>query len=88
MLADFAQWLKDFFLWLPLKIWEMMLDALASVIEALPVPDFMSNAQGYMSSVGGNVLWVLDLFAVPQGMGMVMAALVLRFIVRRIPISG
>lgn len=87
-LDKFAQWLKDLLLWLPLKLWEMLLDGLAAVLEAVPVPDFIAAAQGYMSGVGGNVLFVLNLFAVPQGMTMIMSALVLRFVIRRIPFIG
>lgn len=88
MLSDFAEWLKELFLWLPLKIWEMLLEALAGVFEAIPVPDFINTAQGYMSGIGGNVLWMLSLFAVPEGLTMVMSALLLRFLVRRIPLIG
>jgi len=87
-LEAFAQWLKDLLLWLPLKLWEMLLDGLASVIEALPVPDFLAAAQGLFSGVGGNVLYVLGLFAVPEGIGMIISALILRFIIRRIPLIG
>lgn len=88
MLSDFAEWLKELLLWIPRQIWESILAALAAVLEAIPVPDFISTAQGYFNGVGGNVLWVLNLFAVPQGMAMVMSALILRFLVRRIPLIG
>ena len=88
MLSDFAEWLKDLFLWLPLKLWELLLDGLAGVLDAIPVPGFITSAQGYFNGVGGNVLWTLNLFAVPEGMAMVMTALLLRFVVRRIPFIG
>lgn len=88
MFDEFAQWLKDLLLWLPLKIWEMITDGLAGVLEAIPVPDFINQAKGFMGGIPGNVLWVLDLFAVPQGMTMIMSALLLRFLVRRIPLIG
>lgn len=88
MLDEFAQWLKDLLLWLPLKIWELITDGLASVLEAIPVPDFINQAQGFMNMIPGNILWVLNLFAVPQGMTMIMAALLLRFVLRRIPLIG
>jgi len=88
LLGEFGEWLKDLFLWLPLKLWELLLDAFASLIEAMPVPEFLTQAQGYFSGVGSNVLFVLDLFAVPQGMTMIMGALILRFVIRRIPLIG
>lgn len=87
-LSDFAAWLKDLLLWVPLKLWELLLDGLASVIEAIPVPDFVNSAQGYFNGISPQILWVLNLFAVPEGMTMVMAALVLRFVVRRLPVVG
>jgi len=88
MLSDFAEWLKDLLLWVPLKLWELLLDGLAGVLEAMPVPSFINSAQGYMNGIGGNVLWMLNVFAVPEGMAMVMSALLLRFVLRRIPFIG
>lgn len=88
MLSDFAEWLKDLLLWVPLKLWELLLDGLAGVLDAIPVPSFISSAQGYMNGIGGNVLWMLNVFAVPEGMVMVMSALILRFVLRRIPFIG
>ena len=88
MLEDFAEWLKDLLLWLPQKLWELLLDGLAFVVEKIPVPDFVSSAQGYLNGVPGNVVWLLNLFAVPEGLAMVMSALVLRFVLRRIPLIG
>lgn len=88
MLEEFAQWLKDLLLWVPLTLWSMLLDGLAYVIEHIPVPDFVASAQGYFNGVPGNVLWLLNLFAVPEGFAMVMSALVLRFVLRRIPFIG
>lgn len=88
LLSDFGEWLKDLLLWLPIKLWEMLLEAFATLFESIPVPDFILQAQSLFNGVGGNVLWVLNLFAVPQGMTMIMTALVLRFALRRIPVIG
>ena len=88
MLSDFAEWLKELLLWIPRQLWETTLSALAAALEAIPVPDFVTSAQGYMNGIGGNVLWMLNIFAVPEGMAMVMSALILRFLVRRNPLIG
>jgi hypothetical protein len=88
MFEDFAIWLKDTLLWIPRKLWAEMLEALSGILDAIPVPDFMTDASGYMSGIPSGVLWTLDLFAVKEGAAMIVAALVLRFVVRRIPIIG
>lgn len=88
LLSDFATWLKDLLLWLPLKIWELLLDGLASVLEAIPVPDFVSTATGAFSSIPGNVLFFANYFAVGEGIAMVLSAYALRFLIRRIPLIG
>lgn len=88
MLSDFAEWLKDLLLWLPLKVWELLLDGLASAFEAIPVPSFFQTAQGYLNGIGGNVMWALNMFAVPEGLAMLMTALIARFVLRRIPLIG
>lgn len=88
MLDEFAAWLKDLLLWVPLKLWETLLAALSAVLNAIPAPDFVSNAGGYFGSIPAQVIWVLNLFAVPEGVAMILGALTLRFIVRRIPIIG
>lgn len=88
MLDEFAQWLKDTLLWIPRKLWAEMLEALSGLIDAIPVPDFINTASGYMHGIPSGILWTLNMFAVPEGMLMIGAALVLRFVLRRIPLIG
>lgn len=88
MFDEILQWLKDFFLWLPRKLWAELLDGLASLLEAIPVPDFMIQAQAAFGGIGGNVLFYAQKFAVGEGIAMILAAYVLRFVVRRIPFIG
>ncbi|WP_313487446.1 DUF2523 family protein [Stutzerimonas kunmingensis] len=86
--AKFVDWLLELVLWAPKKILEALLDALAGVLEAIPVPSFMSNAQSFFSAIPSEVVFVLTFFAVKEGVAMIIAALILRFILRRIPIIG
>lgn len=88
LLSDFAEWLKDLLLWLPLKVWEMLLDGLATVLESIPVPDFVSTASGAFSSIPGNVLFFANFFALGEGIAMVLSAYAVRFLIRRIPLIG
>lgn len=88
MLSDFATWLKDVLLWVPRKLWAELLEALAAVIQAIPVPDFFQTAKSAFTSIPPSVLFFAAKFAVPEGLTMILAAYALRFVLRRIPLIG
>lgn len=99
MLNDLLTWISEFFIgildwalelvaWVPKKIWELLLDALASAMEAIPAPDFVSNAGSWFGGIPSVVIYLGNFFAVPEGLAMIMSALVLRFLLRRIPLIG
>lgn len=87
-LGRILEWLVDLLLWVPQKLYELILDALATVIEAIPVPDFMAN----LGSLVGGLDPAIAYFAAPlqlgTGMTWVFSAMVLRFLIRRIPVIG
>ncbi|MCY1279471.1 hypothetical protein D9M68_328050 [compost metagenome] len=82
------QWLLDALLWVPQKLWQMILDGFAAVIEAIPVPDFIASAGSFFGGIPASVVYFLDFFAIREGLAMMIAALLLRFILRRIPLIG
>lgn len=88
LLSDFAQWLIDTLLWLPRKLWAELLDGLATLVESMPVPDFVTTAQSAFSGIPSSVLFFLDKFAFAEGLAMVLSAYLLRFLLRRIPLIG
>lgn len=88
MLDDFAAWLKDLLLWVPRKLWAELLDGLAALIEAIPVPSFVYDVQSAFAGLSGNIVFFANKFAVPEGLIMVLAAYAIRFVIRRIPIIG
>lgn len=47
-----------------------------------------ANLNASLSGLPATTWYFLDLFAVPQGMQLVLTALVTRFIVRRLPVIG
>lgn len=87
-LSRFASWLMDLLLWIPKKVFELIMDALASVLEALPVPDFIIMAADAFSGISGNVVFFASKFAIAEGISIYLSALALRFIIRRIPFLG
>ncbi len=84
----FGDWLYDAALFLPRKVWSMILDGLATVVESIPVPDFVSQAHIGLASMSSTVVWLTDWAALPQGVGFVLSAYALRFALRRIPLIG
>lgn len=88
LLSDFANWLKDVLLWVPRKLWAELLDGLASLLTAIPTPDFVIQAQNAFGDIPANVVFFATKFAVPEGIAMALAAYGIRFLIRRIPIIG
>ena len=80
----FTNWIMEFVKW----VFQNILDALAAIIEAIPVPDFVSNASNLFSQIPGEVAYFLHFFAIPQGITMILSAYALRFVLRRIPFIG
>lgn len=87
-MADLMQFLKDVLLWVPRKLWAEILDGLASLLESIPTPDFVLQAKDAFAGIGGNVLFFAQKLAVGEGITMILAALLLRFLLRRIPLIG
>jgi hypothetical protein len=87
-LGNVMDWWLDLELWLPRKIGALVLDALASLIEAMPAPaaieTFTSNIGTAMSGAG----YLAGIFAVKEGLALIAAAYVARFVLRRIPLIG
>ncbi|MCY1357397.1 hypothetical protein D9M69_438880 [compost metagenome] len=87
-LVSVLDWLLELLLWLPKKLWSMLLDGLAGVIEDLPVPSFVAQADSFFGNIPGSVVYFFQFFAVGEGLAMVSLALILRFALRRIPLIG
>ena len=85
---DALQWISDFFSTLPLLLWQQLLEGLAAIIQAIPVPSFVTQAASAFSSMPPQVVFVLDALQFDLGLPMVLAAYGLRFLIRRIPIIG
>ncbi|WP_339083291.1 hypothetical protein [Pseudomonas sp. TMP9] len=86
--TEILTWLKDLLLWIPRKVYEEVLDGMASFFESLPVPDFIIQASSALSGISGNVLFFAQKFAVGEGIILILSAYILRFILRRIPFIG
>lgn len=74
--------LEDMVLWLL----EMLLNAAAFALEAIPVPDWVSSVDSV--TLPSSVVFFTSLFQLPFGLTVVASAYTLRFLIRRIPLIG
>jgi hypothetical protein len=81
-------WVKELFEWIGNFIYSGLLDGLASVIEKIPAPSFVSQANSFFGNIPSIVVFFFQYFAIAEGIGFIVAALIARFILRRIPFIG
>lgn len=87
-LSNLARWVLDLVLWVPRKIFSLLLDGLATVLEALPVPTFVADLHGALGQFSGGALYLANFFQLGQGLAIIMGAYAIRFAIRRIPFIG
>jgi hypothetical protein len=87
-LDNALQWLLDTLLWVPRKLYQELVEALAAVINAIPVPEFLSGLGSAWAAIGGPILYFVEITQFDVGMPMVMGAYMLRFLLRRVPVIG
>ena len=72
--------------YIPSVIWQRILDALAFLLENIPVPADL--AAGIDWSALADMAYFFDVFGVETGLGLVAGAYTIRFLIRRIPVIG
>ena len=87
-LSAFSTWILQILLWIPLKVISLLLDGLASLIEAMPALNFGTTWANNVGTAFAGAGYVADVFALQQGIIMMCTALLLRFVLRRIPFVG
>lgn len=87
-LHDFSQWLLDVLLFIPRWLWSQVLDAFATFIENLPVPEMVNMWVTHAGSIPSTIVWFLTILEFKFGVTVVVSALVLRWLLRRIPFFG
>lgn len=87
-LQQFLSWLLGKLLWLPKWILSKILDALAALVNAIPVPEAFTQFANSIGSLSGSVVWFLDLLQFKFGVAVISSALLARFLLRRIPGIG
>lgn len=88
MVLTILEWLLDLPEKIFLKLLEMILNGAAFVFESIPVPDFIHVIPSIFSAIPPELGFYVNAFNVPEGMAMMVTALVARFLLRRIPVIG
>lgn len=76
--------LKEFVLYL----WDQILQAALYLINLIPVPAWAQNAGGIFASMPSGVAYFMSVFDVNFGLEVLGSALLIRFIIRRLPFVG
>ncbi|MCW8827519.1 MAG: hypothetical protein OQK94_00520 [Gammaproteobacteria bacterium] len=81
-------WLWEVIIFLPKLLWDYLGDAVVTYVEEMEVPTWMENASNLGSVITPEMAYFMQGFALAEGLAIIGAALLLRFILRRIPIIG
>lgn len=79
-------WLRDELQAFGVWIYDGILSGLAALLEAIPAPEFLTNASNYTLPPG--VEWAAQPFQLDIGLTIIVSAYIARFVLRRIPGVG
>jgi hypothetical protein len=68
------------------SLWNSILSGLATLFESISPPSFLANLTTI--DIPPSVSWAVDIFQIDFGIGVIVSAYTLRFIIRRIPGIG
>ena len=85
-LGCYFDWFLDQIASLFIWVWDKILSGLASIIEAIPVPQWASNYGSLQ--IPDVVAWALQPFELQTGVAIIMSAYGIRFLIRRLPFIG
>jgi len=79
-------WILDVLLWVPRKIYELLLAGLETVIAAIPVPSWAAELS--LDWLPSSMAYFLEPFQLGLAVTSITGGYLLRFIIRRIPVVG
>jgi len=83
---EVLQWLLDVLLWVPRKLYQLILEGLLTVFNAIPVPSWAEGLD--LDWIPAGMAYFLEPFNVAFGVTCITSAYLLRFLIRRIPVVG
>lgn len=87
-LSSFADWLADALLFIPRKLFEQIMAACGAAIELIPVPSWAENVANLFAAIPPGVAYFAAFMELPTGIGIVLSAYGIRFLIRRLPVIG
>lgn len=87
-LGDWIAYFYDYLEWAPRNLWNTILETVTDWFADIPVPDFISSIGSYTSTIPCEVWGMVAWAQLPAGIGIIIGALILRFLVRRLPFIG
>lgn len=85
-LSQILTWLVDLFLWLPRMVLDAFLLGALAGIESIPVPAWLAGAT--FGDIDPGIAYFATAFQIPTGVGIILGAYAVRFVIRRLPIVG
>lgn len=90
-LIDFLEqilgWLEEYLIEWPKKIFEAIVDGLVQVLEAIPVPEWLTGVE-ILGGLDPGIAYFAEALMLSEGLAIILGAYVLRFLIRRIPVIG
>lgn len=87
-IGQILTWLVSLITYAGQYLWNLLLTGLNAIVNAIPVPEFMMNATNVMSGLPPGVAYVWGIFQIGPGLAILVSAMILRFLIRRIPLIG
>lgn len=85
---EFLNRIRDFFIWLYDYVLDKLFDGIITMLSAIPVPSFLTDMTAKASAISGMAGYYLNVFEIGSGVGIILSAYLIRFIIRRIPVIG
>jgi len=83
---EVLQWLLDVLLWVPRKLYQLILEGLLTVFNAIPVPAWAEGLD--LDWIPAGMAYFLEPFSIGFGITCITSAYLLRFLIRRVPVVG
>jgi ABC-type multidrug transport system permease subunit len=78
----------DVLLYIPRRVFELLMSALAELLNSIPLPAALESLATLFSGIPAGVSWGFYILNLATGIALVAGAYVIRFLIRRIPIIG
>jgi len=85
LLRKIADTVIEYLLYVPKWLWQSILEALQSLISAIPVPEAFSQFTSNLGGIPSGVVWFLDIMQFQFGLTIIIGAMAARFLMKFIP---